>query len=271
MKGKRSLFAVLAWMQLVFSVLLAASIVWVFVNYQGTIGQVVNSVAVTVDALSTAVLRTVETVEAQKGVIDEVDKSLKSSRGLVTAARDMVRNQEKELPVYADATKTIATSVTGTADRVQLVGERWISLKVPTPQLDKGVPTIRDWRPFEDEGNQLVRLSVEIRKIGSAVRAVSDSLLVDASRTGKQFVLASDQLIAVIDGAEGAISRVKQVDLPLAVNDLKVTSERLKAVKSQVDSGAHVALGIMIVGLLLSAWCIVHSLGVVMLARGALN
>lgn len=271
MKGKRSLFAVLAWMQLVFSVLLAASIVWVFVNYQGTIGQVVNSVAVTVDALSTAVLRTVETVEAQKGVIDEVDKSLKSSRGLVTAARDMVRNQEKELPVYADATKTIATSVTGTADRVQLVGERWISLKVRTPQLDKGVPTIRDWRPFEDEGNQLVRLSVEIRKIGSAVRAVSDSLLADASRTGKQFVLASDQLIAVIDGAEGVISRVKRVDLPLAVNDLKVTSERLKAVKSQVDSGAHVALGIMIVGLLLSAWCIVHSLGVVMLARGALN
>jgi hypothetical protein len=106
MKGKRSLFVVLAWMQLVFSLLLAASIVWVFVNYQGTIGQVVNSVAVTVDALSTAVLRTVETVEAQKGVIDEVDKSLKSSRGLVTAARDMVRNQEKELPVYADATKT---------------------------------------------------------------------------------------------------------------------------------------------------------------------
>jgi len=271
MKGRKSLFAVLAWMQLVLSVLLAVSIVWVFVNYQSTIGQVVNSVAATVDALSTTVLRTVETVEAQKGVIDEVGKSLQSSRGLVAAARDMARNQEKELPVYAAAMKAIAMPVTGTADGIQSAAELLISRKVSIPQLEKGVPTVREWRPFEDEGRKLVGVSAELRKVGAAIRTLSDSLLVDASRTGKQFVQASDQLIAVLGGAEGAISRVKEVDLPLAIKDLKDTSERLKVVKGQVDSAVHVALAIMIAGLLLSAWCFVHSLGSVMLARGALD
>ena len=76
MKKRNIFFASLAWFQLAISLLLAAVIIWGYASFQATFGQFISSLAASVGAVSTVVVRTAETVEARQDMLNETQKML---------------------------------------------------------------------------------------------------------------------------------------------------------------------------------------------------
>ena len=70
------MFALMAWLQLAISVLLAAAIIWGYTTYQASFGQVAQSVAASIKAVSDVVVRTAETVESSGILLDQSGQML---------------------------------------------------------------------------------------------------------------------------------------------------------------------------------------------------
>ena len=267
MKAKNILFASLAWFQLVVSLLLATAIIWGYMTFQSSIGQFTSALAASVGAVSMVVVRTAETVEARQEMLDETQKLLVVTRGLITDLKSMAANQVKVAPQYAAGLKS-ASGLLGTlAAPLQIIGEKLMGISIPDIQIVGVKPVVTMTKPFEVQGKQLKESAEQVKVVGVTLAGISDSIGQDGQKVGAAFIATSDQAIKVIEETEKTLARLKSQDLPKAIADLKATSESLRSISTQVDTAGKLGLIMLVVGLLMSLWCIVHSLGALLLAR----
>ena len=99
---KGRLFTLMAWLQLIASFLLAATIIWGYLTYQSSLGQFVHSIAASVEAVSNVMARTAETIESRRDIINQSAQMLVETRKLITEFRNSADNQAKLAPQHAE-------------------------------------------------------------------------------------------------------------------------------------------------------------------------
>lgn len=267
MKTRNVLFAGLAWLQLAISLLLAAAIVWGYMTYQASIGQFVSSLAASVGAVSTVVVRTAETVEARQDMLDETQKMLLVTRNLIIELKAMAENQAKLGPQYADGMKATASFLGKVSGPMQVIGEKMMGISIPNIQIVGIKPVITMTKPLEGDGRKLKEAAQEVKVVSDSFVGISNAVGQDGQKVSAAFIATTDQALKVIGETENTLARLKTQDLPKAIAELKATSEKLRSISSQVDTVSYAGVAMLVVGLLLALWCIVHSLGALLLAR----
>ena len=268
MKRRSKLFATLAWFQFVFSLLFAASIIWSYIAFHALVGQFVGSVARSIDAVTVVVIRTAETVETRQNLLAEMQKMLPATRTLFKELRDQTESQAKLAPQYAEGLRATSKVLNSLHGPLQNIGELLISTSIPTDIQMVGVkPVVTMKKPFEAFGKQLKDSADQTKTVGIALDGLSSSLTKDSRQLSDAFIATSKQAIQVIDEAEKTLARLNTEDMPKAIADLKTTSTELRNMSTQINALPNVGLAILVAGLVLALWCIVHSIGSLMMAK----
>ena len=267
MKKRNIFFASLAWFQLAISLLLAAVIIWGYASFQATFGQFISSLAASVGAVSTVVVRTAETVEARQDMLNETQKMLVVTRNQITELKGVTANQVKSAPQYASGLKSVSSLLSTLAGPAQSLGEKVMVISIPNIQIVGIKPVVTMSKPFEDDGRRLKESAGQFKVVGVTLAGISESIGQDGQKLNAAFIAMSDQAIKVIDEAEKTLARLKTQDLPKAIAELKTTSENLRSISLKIDAVNNLGLIMLVIGLLLALWCIAHSLGALLLAR----
>jgi hypothetical protein len=268
LKNSTKYFSILAWLQLMISIVLAAAMIWGYLSYQASLGLFVHSVAASIGAVSNTVVRTAETVEANKELIDQTGHMLAVTRNLINEFRIAAESQVKNGPQYAAGLDT-ASKVTGKlANTFDSLGQKLFLLSVPTGIEMQGLkPLVVMSRLWHQEGTDLKGYATDLKVSSATLAVLSSTIGRDGGNLGAAVIAESEQAIKVIISVEKTLAQIKAQDLPKAIADLKTTSENLRAISSQIDMVGNGGLILLIIGLLLATWCMVHSLGVLMLAK----
>ena len=266
-KKRNIFFTSLAWFQLAISLLLAAVIIWGYASFQATFGQFISSLAASVGAVSTVVVRTAETVEARQDMLNETQKMLVVTRNQITELKGVTANQVKSAPQYASGLKSVSSLLSTLAGPAQSLGEKMMVISIPNIQIVGIKPVVTMSKPFEDDGRRLKESAEQFKVVGVTLAGISESIGQDGQKLNAAFIAMSDQAIKVIDEAEKTLARLKTQDLPKAIAELKTTSENLRSISLKIDAVSNLGLIMLVIGLLLALWCIAHSLGALLLAR----
>lgn len=267
MKTRNRLLVILAWFQLVVSLLLATAIIWGYITFHVLTGQFVISLAASVDAVAAVVVRTAETVEDRQEMLVAMHKSLGDTRNLITQLRATADYPMKLAPEIASGIKTTSGAIGGIVGPIQTIGQKLTEISIPDIQIVGAKPVITMTKPFETQGKQIKETGEKIKATEKMLADLSVSIGRDAQQVSAAFVATSNQAIKVIDETEKTLARLKTQDLPKAISDLKATSENLRSISSQVGALPNIGLFALAAGLLLSLWCVAHSLGSLLLAR----
>jgi hypothetical protein len=267
MKSKNFFFAVLAWTQLAISLLLAITIIWGYLTFQSSISQFIKSLAASIGAVSTVVVRTAETVEARQATLEETQKMLVVTRQLINELKLMAEHQAKLGPQYAASIKTTLATLGQMAVLMQKIGVKTMEITVPNIKIEGVKPLIVMTKPFEAQGKQIEQAGRDAKATSVDLTGISESIGRDAQKINAAFIATSDQAIKVIDETEKSLVRLKENDLPKAIVDLKSTSENLRNISANLDMLSNGGIVILASGLLLALWCMVQSLGALSLAR----
>jgi ABC-type transporter Mla subunit MlaD len=266
-KSKNILFTFLAWLQLTVSVLLALAIIWGYVNFQASVGQFVRSLAASISAVSDVVIRTAETVEARRALLDETQQVLVDARTLLTAIRATTESMAKQGPQLARGLNATSDFLGQIADPMQSIGDRLMVMSVPNIQLIGIKPIVTFTRPFEEVGSQLKAEAQRIKAVSASLTGITAAMDQDGQKLGSSLIATSDQTMKALIETEKTLDRLKSQDLPKAIENLKATSENLRNLSTQVDRISNVGPVLLVVGLLLAVWCFLHSLGALLLAH----
>ena len=257
----------MAWLQLFVSLFLASAIVWGFISYQASLGQFVQSVSATIGAMSNVVARTAETVEARRDLLDQTGQMLVVTRNLINELRVAAENQAKMAPQYAEGIRSASTVLGKLSGPLQAIGDKLMILSVPSIHMVGVRPVVTMSRPLEKQAQELKTSAQDLKVISESLSGISETIGRDGQKVSSAFIATSEQALKVIAEAEKALAQLKTQDLPKALADLKTTSENLRNISAQVDIVGNVGSVLLIVGLLLSGWCFLNSLGTLVLAR----
>lgn len=266
MTTRNKLFTLLAWLQLFTSLLLASAIVWGYVTYQASFGQFIHSVAASIGAVSNVVVRTAETVEARRDLLDQTGKMLVVTKNLINELKVAAENQAKIAPQYAEGMRSASTLAGQLSGTLESIGDGML-FSVPTGiQMNGMKPVVIMSRPLENQARALKATAQNIKVVNASLSGISASISRDGQNLGSTFIATCEQALKVVAEAETTLGRIKTKDLPKAIEDLKTTSENLRNISAQVDIVGNVGLVLLVVGLLLAVWCFLNSLGSLMLA-----
>jgi len=263
---RNKLFTILAWFQLVVSLLLAAAIIWGYATYQASFGQFIRSVAASIEAVSNVVVRTAETVEARRDLLDQTAQMLVVTRKLVNELRVSAENQAKLAPQYAEGARS-ASRVTGNLSNTFKSIGTVLSFSVPSSIRFEGMkPAVAMSQPLAKQAEKLIENAQELKVISDSLSNVATGIARDGQNLGAAIIATSDQALKVLSEVDKTLGRFNTQDLPKAVVDLKTTSSRLHEISAQIDMVGNLGLALLVVGLLLSTWCFLNSLSAIRLA-----
>lgn len=253
------------------SILLGSAIVWGYVSYQASWGQYINSVAATLTAVSTVVVRTAETVEARRDLIEKTAQMLALTKNLINELRATTSNQAAtSLPEIVKSIHSASLVVGRASITARELGEK-LRFEVPTGIHWQGIrPIVVKSRPLEAEANNLSASAPDLKAISESLEVVSVNLGRDGPKLTTAFIATLDQSLKVLLEGEKTLVRVNSQDLPKAVADLKTTSENLRRISDQVDIVNNVGVALLVVGLLIAVWCFLHSMSTLALSHSKL-
>lgn len=268
MNGNRGrLFAFLAWLQLIASLFLAATIVWGYLTYQSSLGQFFHSIADSVGAVSNVVARTAETVEARRDLINQSAQMLVETRKLINELRNAAANQAQLAPQYAGGLRS-AASVTGKLSSLVNNMSNGMMFSAPTGiQWDGWKPVVIMTSPMQPQAIEAKQIAQDINSISVSMTNIATTISHDGQNLSGAVIATTDQALQVISEAEKTLGRINTEDLPKALAELKSTSHNLKIVSAQVGTVSNIGVVLLVAGLLLAVWCFLNSLGSLTLAR----
>lgn len=122
-------------------------------------------------------------------------------------------------------------------------------------------------RPFEPLSQKLKAYALDAKTNSDTLRSASDSIIRDGKQVMDTTAATMGQALKVISETEKTLKRLKAQDLPKAVNDLREASKDMSTLSTQMGLVGHVGTALLVVGLLLSAWCFLNSLSVLILTK----
>jgi hypothetical protein len=267
LRMRNRLFALLAWLQLFVSLLLATAIVWGFVAYQASFGQFVQSVGASIEAMSKVVDRTAETVEARRDLLDQTATMLVATGNLINELQVAANNQARLAPQYAAGMKSVATEAGTLSTIFQSIGNAML-VSVPTNIQWQGMkPILVMTQPLNKPAQELIANAQHLQVVSQTLSSVADAISHDGQNLSAAVSATSQQALKVIAEAQKTLGRLNTQDLPKALEELRATSKNLSTINAQVDIVGNVGWVLLIVGLLLAVWCFLNSLGALMLAN----
>ena len=120
--------------------------------------------------------------------------------------------------------------------------------------------------PFKNLAAKLEHNSQEFKKIDINISIVRETISRDSKNLGDAAIALTDQAIKVVDETFSWLLKLKQ-GLPKALDDLKSLSDSLKKLSAQVHYFSYIGIVLLAFGMLMSAWCFVHSIGALMVVR----
>lgn len=264
---RNRLFALLAWLQLFVSLLLATAIVWGFVAYQASFEQFVQSVGASIEAMSKVVDRTAETVEARRDLLDQTATMLVETGNLINALQVAANSQARLAPQYAAGMNSLATQAGTLSTIFQSIGNAML-FSVPTGIQWQGMTPIPVMtQPLNIPAQQLIANAQQLRVVSQTLSSAAATISSDGQNLSAAVSATSQQALKVIAEAQKTLGRLSTQDLPKALEELRTTSKNLSTINAQVDIVGNVGWGLLIVGLLLAVWCFLNSLGALMLVN----
>ncbi len=257
----------LCWLQLLFSVLLATSIVYGYLNYRISLGQFIESLAATVSSISDVVGRTAETVETKQSLVASTKQTIAATRRLIKELNASAANQAKLAPQYANDLQSAANLAVRLGDALSAVGDGFMFSAPTSVQLEGIRPVILMSRPLEKQGQLLKTNAQEIKAVGSGLLNFSSAIANDGAKLGAELVATSQQALNLLEETEKTLDRLQGSDLPKALQDMRSTSGNLRKISQDVSIAGSIGTTILVFGLLLSGWCFLNSLNLLMLAK----
>jgi len=185
-RAKNTLIVIVAWLQLLVSVVLAAAIVWGYARSQVPLGQFIHSVASSIGAVSNVVGRTAETVQARQGLIEQTGKMLVSTRTLLQELRVAAENQARIAPQYAEGMRAASVVSSKLGGILQSIGEGLL-FSVPTSlQMDGMKPVVGVSRPLEKQAQDLKTQAQDLKAVSQSLLDISLAI----GRDGKKSELS---------------------------------------------------------------------------------
>ena len=260
MKTKIQAARLLASFQLIFSVLIAAAIIYGYVTYRSSLGQFTQALASSIGSVSNVVGMTAETIETKQSLIASGKQTLIASRALIKELKTAALNQTRQAPQLADSIRSASALTTRLGDTLSSVGDG-LMLLVPTGLEMNGLrPIVVMTRPLKSQGQLLMADAQNIKIVGSGLLALSDTIANDGARLGAAFAVTGEQALRLLEETEKTLDGLQGNDLPKALQEMKSTSENLRNVSQQVNVAGNISMTFLVFGLLLSGWCFLNSL-----------
>ena len=257
----------LAWLELVFSILMAGSIIYGYLTYRSTLGDFLKSVATSIVSVSNVVQVTAETVQARQSFVDNSRQMITVTRSLITELNTAASNQVKQAPQHAQGIRALSSLSTKLGDSLSKIGDGLL-FTVPTSiQMDGIRPVLVMSQPLAAQAQVLKTNAQEIKTISNSLLSASTTIANDGQKLGKAFEATCEQALKVLDETEKTIGKLHDADLPKALQDIKSTSESLRSISQEVNIVGNVGIALLIFGLLLSGWCFLNSVSLLMLVR----
>lgn len=255
-------FRTVARLQLALSMLLAASVVWAYTTYRPVMGQFLDATAASIVSTTKVIALVAETVQAQDILLDDTQKLIKSMRQGLTdfpAAALINANLPQRISEQMQRTAGILGR-TGTS--ISALGDN-LMFSVPTRvELDGIRPSFVMNRPLENQATTIKQLAIDMKTYAAALQAEAATIAKDGQSLVNNIVDSRNQSIKLLDDSEKVLKDVRTQALPNAVAELRSASEQLVSVSSGISMAGNLPLALLVVGLLLAAWCFLNSLSV---------
>lgn len=259
----------LAWIELVVSFLIAGAMIWGYLTFQPPLSQIVRSVASSIGAVSQVLTRTADTVAIRTQLISQTAEMLVVADSQMKELAKVTVSQIKAAPTYAEALKATSDIAGQVGGSLQNISDA-MQVEVPSGlRMDGARPTLVKSKPFERTGEAFRQQAVRINEISKALDTVSIAISRDAKTVGVAVEKASAQASTLIAEIGATLDRLKESDLPKAVSDLNLISRNLKELQFQVDQADRFGVYLLAIGLLISSWLFLSSLGTLSSLRAA--
>ncbi|MDO8813024.1 MAG: hypothetical protein Q7J38_13495 [Gallionella sp.] len=259
--ARHKLIAVFAWLQLFISIVLAATVIWGYTTYRTSFGQIIQSVAASIMAVSNVVGSTADTIEANQILLDKTSETLSDIRSQIKVFQGVAEFIGRSAPQYEENLRVIAGAVSSMSGTVQSIGDG-LMFTAPTGITWQGIVMSR---PLEAQA-QAVRMQAQnIKGIGENLLKVS-ATIGQGKNISLSFTTNSEQTLKWIEKTEKTLAELKSNDLPKALVDLKAKSDDLSKLSKQVNIIAgNISEVFLVVGLLLAGLCFFNSLSLILL------
>lgn len=265
---KSKLFALsIAYVQLVFSILLAATTIFAYVEFRATLGQFSQALVTTIVSTANLIEQIAEAAQTKQILVDDARATIVSSRKTVEQLRVFTQNQASYAPQYVAGMRKSAEILSGTGGVFLKLGDSMM-FSVPTSLRWEGVkPSLVMGQPLEKSA-QLIRAdALSLKNLGSSLQVIASSFENDSKNLSAAIVDTSNNTVRLLDETEKTLSSLKSQDLPKAIAEMKSAAENLRGASSQVSLAESWGNVLLVAGLLLSGWCFLNSLSVLHLTR----
>lgn len=254
---------VLAWLQLAISALLAASIVYGFFSYRGSLGRSIEALAENIASISTVVETTAETVQLNQSLIESTRQTIVLARVQVEDVNAIASDLAKQAPQSVDFFRTISEKFVHLGDSLNSVADGLMFTAPTSIQMEGLRPVIVTSIPLEAYAKRLKASAQEIRELGIVI----SSKAVEGSRKVVAASATTNQLLGQLDDSEKLLARLQGNDLPKALKEMKSTSENIRTISQQVGIAGNVVVVLFVFGLLLAGWCFLNSVSLLLLTN----
>lgn len=259
---KSIVFRASAWLQLAFSMALAASVIWAYSTYGTALDQSLHSAAETIVSATKVIALTAESVQANDALLDDTQALMKSTRRLVEELRSTAQNNASLAPRYAEGMQGIAGLLGRAGNSFSTIGDGLMTFSLPTVERDGIRPSFGKTHPLESQGAAMKQTAADLNASAASLQILATSIAKDGPNMAKATVDTSNQAIKLLDSSEMALKRLRSQALPGAVAEMRAASAQLSSVSSGINIATNLPLGMLVVGLLLAGWCLFNSLSV---------
>jgi hypothetical protein len=99
------------------------------------------------------------------------------------------------------------------------------------------------------------------------LRYISTTIANEGQGVSTEFGQLSEQTLKLLEETEKTLDGLQKRELPTAVKEMRAAAEHLRVVSKKVSDAGNIGIWIFIIGLLVSGWCFLNSLGQLMLAK----
>jgi hypothetical protein len=257
----------LAWIQLIFSMLLATVIGIGYATYHDPLGQFIESLSASVISVSKVVEITAETVASKEQLIQSTKQTLMTTRSAIQNFRTLVQSQAKQAPQLAKAigaASVVTSQLGGTLNSIA----DGLMFSAPTGIQFEGVkPILIMSRPLAANGKELKSEAQNIKAISNGLLYVSTAIANEGQGVSAEFGQLSEQTLKLLEETEKTLDGLQKRELPTAVKEMRGTAEHLRVVSMEVGDAGKIGTVLLVIGLLVSGWFFLNSLGQLMLAN----
>lgn len=268
MHAQNKVMKMLALVQLIFGILIATVTLSSigYIVYRDPLGQFIKPLSESVISVSKAVEMTAETIASKDLLIQSTKQTLVATSFAIQNFQNSFQNLSKNTPQLANEIRAASVITSRLGETLNSISNG-LMFSTPTDIKFVGVkPVLIISRPLASYGDKLKLDAQNIQAISNGLRRISDSIDKESHGLSLSFDKQLEQTLILLKETAKTLEELQKHDLPDAVSEMREAAKNLRLVSKNVDdSGSKATLMLIIIGLLVSGWCLLNSLSQLML------